>query len=233
MIKNHLEIDGILIEILRKPIKNIHLRIYPPHGEIKMSVPCQLSWDLIHKQLETKREWIHAQRARLKEQVPVPPLLFATGETILFLGTNHALTVHETKNREKILLVDKTIHCFIHSQSTIVKKQQLLQNWYRQQMKAFLPSLIAKWESIIGVKVNSWGIKTMKTRWGSCNTDKKRIWLNLNLIKKPLACLEYVLVHELVHLLEAGHNKRFYNFMDQFLPAWQENKRQLEDPKYR
>lgn len=119
------------------------------------------------------------------------------------------------------------MHCFLRSYA-LEDRTQFLQNWYRKQMQLLLPALIQKWEPIIGVSVQAWGIKSMKTRWGSCNVVAKRIWLNLNLIKKPLVCLEYVLVHEMVHLLEANHSKRFYAHMNRLMPQWKEHQHLLE-----
>ncbi|ARG98406.1 M48 family metallopeptidase [Legionella micdadei] len=224
MTKNFLELDGIPIEILRKPIKNIYFRIYPPDGDVKISAPLRLHLNLIRNQIEAKRTWILTQRAKFKTQTPKLPMTFESGEQHEFLGKKYTLIIHEDMKHSKIVIEDGYIHCYIKSQPTPADKQKLLENWYRQQMKEHLPSLISKWESRIGVKANSWRIRVMRTRWGSCNTLKKRIWLNLNLIKKPSECLEYVLVHELIHLLEASHNRRFYTFMDQFLPQWRDIK---------
>ncbi|WP_026069541.1 M48 family metallopeptidase [Legionella tunisiensis] len=228
MSHTQLEIDGIVISIIRKPIKNMHLRIYPPHGEVKVSVPLRFSMALIHRQLEAKSAWIHAQRARLTQNAPQPDSCFETGERHYFLGKAFTLLIHENSKQAKIAMDDHFIHCFTKTDSTVTTRETLLKSWYREQMKAVLPELLKKWELIMGVKVNGWGIKLMKTRWGSCNVRAHRIWLNLNLIKKPLACLEYVLVHEMVHILEASHNKRFYALMTQFMPQWRDYQKQLE-----
>ncbi|KTC87294.1 M48 family metallopeptidase [Legionella drozanskii] len=233
MKKNLLEFDGLTIEVLRKPIKNIHLRIYPPDGQIKVSAPLRLHLDLIRHQIEAKREWIHAQRTKLRARSYSPPLAFETGEPHDFLGKTYSLIVHEAKHSPMVLIQQDSILCYTRTNARAEDRKILLENWYRQQMKALLPELFRKWEGIIGVTASSWGIKSMKTRWGSCNTTKRRIWLNLNLITKPLPCLEYVLVHELVHLLEASHNKRFHAFMDQFLPQWRDLKNQLEEKPLR
>lgn len=228
MTKNQFELDGILIEILRKPIKNLTLRIYPPDGRVAVSAPLRLRLDLIKNQLETKREWIHKQRARLTVKA-APPANYDSGEQHSFMGEFYTLLIHTTAKRMQIVLNDKILHCYFKANLTQLEKESLLENWYRAEMKALLPILIAKWEPIIGVSVAHWGIRIMKSRWGSCNPHHRRIWLNLNLIKKPLACLEYVLVHEMVHILEASHNKRFYAFMDKFLPQWRQIKAELQN----
>ena len=228
MIKNQLEIDGIVVEILRKPIKNMHLRIYPPDGQVRVSAPLRLHLDLIRKQLEARRDWIHAQRTRLRNQITQQATMIETGERLYFLGQAYSLHIHETTKVMKVALEGEFIHCYVKAKASQIEKEKLIHDWYRQQMKVLIPTLLQKWETIIGVQVSGWGIKQMKTRWGSCNTRVGRIWLNLNLIKKPLVCLEYVLVHELVHLLEIHHNKRFYAFMDQFLPQWKDHQFLLE-----
>lgn len=225
MVKQEIEIDGIVVEILRKPIKNLHLRVYPPNGQVKVSAPMRFHLEAIRQQLEAKLSWIHHQRKRLSIQLPS----FTSGELSYFLGKAYTLLVIESNSRPHIQLEENIIYCHIKPESTLIEKEQLFQHWYRQQMKQLLPPLISKWEPIIGVKVHHWGIKIMKTRWGSCNIHAHRIWLNLNLIKKPLSCLEYVLVHELIHLLEAGHNKRFYALMDKFLPDWRHREMVLEN----
>ncbi|MBA2711654.1 MAG: M48 family metallopeptidase [Tatlockia sp.] len=219
MTKTQLELDGIFIEIVRKPVKNLTLRIYSPDGRVTVSAPLKLRMELIETQIIAKLEWIHKQRTRLKTDA-VPLSNFESGEMYSFMGKSYPLLIHQAKRRVKVCLEDETLHCFLQPNLTLREKEAVLEGWYREKMKEQLPALIAKWEPIIGVSVSNWGIRVMKTRWGSCNPLKKRIWLNLNLIKKPLACLEYVLVHELVHILEASHNKRFYALMDKFLPQW-------------
>lgn len=125
----------------------------------------------------------------------------------------------------------KQINLFIRPDSTKEQRERILLEWYRSELKKQIPGLISKWENIIGVKVNSWGVKLMKTRWGTCNPKAKRIWINLELAKKSPRCLEYIIVHEMVHLLEKHHNKRFYAFMKQFLPNWREIKAELNGLK--
>lgn len=228
MLQTQLEIDGLLIEILRKPIKNIHLRIYPPEGQVRITAPLWLSLAQIRQQVIAKRAWIDRQRLRLKNQQAQlsPPLI--TGSSLYFLGEPYSLTFHENSKLMQVTLIEQTIHCFIKTNTSQEEKEKSLEAWYRHEMKKILPELILKWQAIIGVQVASFGIKKMKTRWGTCNTRAARIWLNLSLIKKPLICLEYVLVHEMVHLLEVRHNRRFYAFMDQFLPDWKAYQKLLE-----
>lgn len=214
-----IEIDGLTVTLVRKRIKNLNLRINAL-GEVNVSVPLNFPLDLIHRYLEEKRAWIDTHRRRLQGRLPVAPLTLTTGESLPFLGGHYELIVYTQSKHQRIEIDNTRLHLFVKAEATFAEKDALLQRWYRSQMLNVLPELIQKWEALIGVRVNAWGIRVMKTRWGSCNTSKKRIWLNLNLIKKPLPCLESVIVHELVHLLEASHNKRFYALMSQFMPDW-------------
>lgn len=218
--ESHIEIDGIPIKIIRKPIKNMHLRIYPPDGRVQISAPLRLNIKHIYQEVEAKREWLHIQRARLQALPVKPELKIETGECHDFLGQSYTLTLLETLTPAKIELKDSNLLFSARPNATLIEKQVLLKKWYQTQMQAIVPELIKKWQPIIGVNVAEWGAKVMKTRWGSCNIRTRRIWLNLTLMKKPLVCLEYVLVHEMIHLLEASHNARFYQLMDKFMPEW-------------
>ncbi|MGL5743175.1 MAG: M48 family metallopeptidase [Legionella sp.] len=223
-----IELDGIPIEILRKKIKNMHLRIYPPDGLVKVSVPLKFSEQLIRQNLETKSTWIRKQRDRILSMTPIENTTLETGTRVVFQGKHYLLIIEEHHGHEHIQIKDELMYCYTQPNRTYEQKQTLLENWYKLQMHRVLPYLIQYWEKIVGVKVAQWGIRKMKTRWGSCNTKAARIWLNLNLMKKQPICLEYVLVHELVHLLEPSHNKRFYALMSQFMPQWRDYDSLLE-----
>lgn len=222
-----IEMNGFSVQLLRKRVKNLNLRI-DRSGEVRLSAPLRFPIDLIHRFLHDKREWIEAHRRRLKARIETLPIKLDTGEVHYFLGKPHELIVRHDAEFNRVLIENEQLHLFIKPKATTAEKHAALHRWYRQEMKSRLPDLIKKWEAIIGVQVNDWGIKAMKTRWGSCNTIEKRIWLNLILIQKPLMCLEYVVVHELVHLLEASHNKRFHALMTQFMPDWKTWKWTLE-----
>ena len=223
-----IELDGIPIEISRKAIKNMNLRIYPPDGLVKVSAPLKLSERLIRQTLEQKKTWIHEQREKIRSRtVPEEPLL-QTGATIPFLGKNYLLVLEEHHGPTQIKINDELLHFYTQPNSTSVQRKKALDTWYQREMASLLPDLIRHWEAVVGVKVCAWRIKKMKSRWGSCNTSTACICLNLNLMKKPQVCLEYVLVHELVHLWERGHNQRFYGLMSQFMPQWREYEYLLE-----
>lgn len=223
-----IELDGIPIHILRKPVKSMHLRIYPPDGTVKLSTPLKSSERLIRNVLEQKTRWIHEQRARILNRPSADEPVLQTGAFIPWQGKNYLLIIEEHNGPGSVQRTDELIQCYLPHNSSQAQRQKIIECWYKQQMMLLLPQLILDWETIIGVKVNQWRIRKMKTRWGSCNPRAARIWLNLSLIKKPQVCLEYVLVHELIHLLEPSHNQRFYDLMSKFMPRWQEYHQLLE-----
>ena len=220
MIRQQIEIDGITIEIHRKAIKNMHLRIYPPDGRVQVSAPLRLSLKHIRNLLIEKRDWLHAQRTRLQSLPVVAAPTLSTGEQHYFLGQTYPLTLINNQGPPSVTFINNVLILNSKKDATPIEKMALLKRWYQLQMYSLIPDLIKKWQPIMGVSVADWGVKSMKTRWGSCNTRARRIWLNLVLIEKPILCLEYVLVHEMVHLLEASHNARFYQLMDRFMPEW-------------
>lgn len=231
MLNYHVEIDGLTIEIIRKPIKNMHLRIYPPDGQVRVTAPLRLSEKHIRSQIEAKLGWLHKQRARVRAFPAPTESTMQTGECHYFLGQACHLIVLEGSSRPMVTFNGQSLLLQTRANSTTARKLAHLNRWYHVQMQVLLPDLINKWQSVIGVKVASWGIKIMKSRWGYCNTCTQHICLNLNLIKKPISCLEYVLVHEMIHLLEASHNARFYQLMDYFMPQWREHKIKLNEPQ--
>lgn len=222
-----IEMEGFAVKLIRKRIKNLNLRIHSG-GDVSISAPMKLPFDLITRYLSDKREWIEHHRKKLQAMPDERINLLETGDMLFFLGQRYELLVHEASLKNGVEINNGTINLFIKQSSTLKQKQTIVNRWYREQMLQRLPRLFEKWEALMGVKQNDYGIKMMKTRWGSCNTVKKRIWLNLRLIHKSPMCLEYVIVHELVHLLEPSHNKRFYALMDRFMPDWKRAKMLLE-----
>lgn len=223
-----IELDGLPIQFSRKRIKNINLRINA-HGEVKVSAPLKLPLLFVHRFLQEKKDWITSRISQLQTQSVMPRTKeMKTGERHFFLGNSYTLIVHENAKKTSFWVDDESMNCSVTAQTNSLEKHDLLQSFYREQMKLLLPNLIKKWELIIGVEVLWWGVKAMKTRWGSCIPSKKRVWINLHLMQKPLICLEYVIVHELVHLLEASHNTRFYALMSQYMPDWRVYRKQLK-----
>jgi predicted metal-dependent hydrolase len=215
-----LMIHGLTIELTRKKIKNLHLRVYAPHGQIRMTAPLHVKDKEIYDVIHLRLEWIKTQQQKFANRPVIPHLEYQTGEYHYFQGQRYLLNVIYHPAAPKVQRQDSTIHLYVREGSDAAKRQQVLEAWYRQQLQILIPELITKWQPVIKVNVADWGVKQMKTRWGTCNIRDRRIWLALELAKKPLACLEYVVVHEMTHLLERYHNERFYGFMTTFLADW-------------
>lgn len=223
----HIEIDGIAVTVTRKRVKNFTIAIRPPDGTVRVSVPHQASREAIRQVIIDRLEWIKKHRERLALRAPLPPRRYETGEVHLLWGACYRLNVQLHDGRPRVALRHGTIELHVPPGSPATFREGLMTAWYRRQMKELVPELLSKWEPVIGVSVDSWGIKRMKTKWGTCNISKRRIWLNLELARKPLHCLEYIIVHELTHLLERLHNDRFTSLMDGFLPQWRHHKNEL------
>jgi hypothetical protein len=223
-----IELGNISIDVEQKNIKNIHLSVYPPLGKkVKISAPQRMDLDTIRVFAISKLSWIKKQQERFKNQDRETPREYLTRESHYFKGKRYLLKVIEHEAKPKIILKQNEIELYLRQNTTIKKRQQILNEWYRAELKKIVPKMIKKWEQKIGVKCHEFGIKKMRTKWGTCNIEAKRIWLNLELAKKPTECLEYVIVHELVHLLERKHNNRFIAFMDEFMPKWRFYKEEL------
>jgi len=222
-----IELGNIAIDVEQKNIKNIHLSVYPPLGKVKISAPERMDLDTIRVFAISKLSWIKKQQEIFKNQERETPREYLTRESHYFRGKRYLLKVIEREARPKVILRHSKIELYIRPNATIEKKRQVLDEWYRAELKEMVPKMIEQWEKKIGVKSNAFGIKKMRTKWGSCNTEAKRIWLNLELAKKPAECLEYIIVHELVHLLERSHNDRFVKYMNEFMPKWRFYKEEL------
>jgi predicted metal-dependent hydrolase len=218
------------LEIVQKKIKNIYFRIYPSKERIVISVPVHLDEKTLNNAILSKKEWIlkQIQRGGIAAK---PDLIktYTTGEDILFKGQTFCLRVNHLTFRSRVCVADDyNIDLFIKSQTNFHDRERIINTWYRKELKKSIGRLVDKWQDILGVTVNEFGVRKMKTRWGSCNINAKRIWLNLALIKLARPFLEYVVVHEMVHLLERKHNARFKGFMDQFIPDWRTLKKELD-----
>ena len=222
---SRINIRGIEVQVIRKEIKNLHLSVHPPEGRVRISAPLHMSDDALRLAVITKLKWIKKQQEHFTEQPRQSPREAVTGESHYFYGRRYRLEVIYEYGRHRVVIKNnKTLQLFVNPGTTRENRMRVINEWYREELKAFIPALLDKWQDRIGVTASAWGVKKMKTRWGSCSIRQKRIWLNLELAKKPPECLEYVLVHELVHLLERRHNERFRTFMDKFLPSWQNSR---------
>jgi len=224
MKSTEINLGDLVIQINRKPIKHLYVKVKPPHGEIVVHVPIRAKLSWIQSVLESKQEWLQAQQQRLQCS-PKPSLTLEAGTKVPFLGKEYELQID---NSCRLVYHDEPLQIIRIPNSDLNDRVDLINCWYKQKMQDLLPPLIEKWENIIGVKISAHTIRLMKTRWGSCNTRTKKINLNLKLMQKPLSCIEYVLVHELIHLLESRHNQRFYELMQRFMPDWRTHQALLE-----
>jgi len=206
----------------------MHLRILPPDGRVKVSAPFRMDIETIRKFVLQKLSWIEKHQAKFLQQKKETPHEYINGENHYFAGRSYLLRVVDYTGFPKVMIHDqKYIDLLISRDSDREKRKEVISDWYREHLKLRIPELVKKWEKIIGVEAKECRIKQMKTRWGSCSIKLRRVWLNLELAKKPDHCLEYVIVHELVHLLEPRHNSRFKAYMDGFMPQWRKFKKEL------
>ena len=220
-------LGNIEIELIQKNIKNLHLSVLPPYGNVRISAPLHLSKETIRLYAISKLPWIKEQREKIRSQERESPREFINRETLYFQGRKYLLRIFEKEGPAKILLNNRYIDLYIKPGTHSTVRKRMIDQWHRNELKKIVPSYIANWEKKISVRVDDFGIKQMKTRWGSCNIEAKRIWLNLELAKKPLQCLEYIIVHEMVHLLERKHNDRFLAYLDKFIPDWRTRRQEL------
>lgn len=217
----HITVSDIKIDVVRKDIKNIHLAVYPPTGRVRIAAPLRINEDAIRLFAVSKLGWIKRNQRKFKGQERLSQREYKYRESHYFQGRRYLLNVIEADVPPKVILRSKTyIDLYVGHETPTTKRQVIMNEWYRAQLKRQIPALIEKWEERLNVTDVEWQVKLMKTKWGSCTAEKKRIWINLELAKKPLHCLEYVIVHEMMHLLERHHNERFTAFMDKHLPKW-------------
>lgn len=225
---HQIEISDLIIDVVRKNIKNMHLSVYPPSGKVRIAAPLNIDDEAVRLFAISKLSWIKKNQREFEKQDRQSPRTFAERESHYFEGRRYLLRVTEHNAPPKVFIKSKThIELFVRPETSIEQRQIILNEWYRKQLKIQIPAIIEKWEKILGVTVSGWQVKQMKTKWGSCNIDKKYIWINLELAKKPIKCLDYIILHEMVHLLERHHNERFQYYMDTYLPDWRQQKSTL------
>ncbi len=214
-------VNELPVKVIRKKIKNLHLAVYPPNGWVRIAVPEIIDDEAVRLAVISKFGWIKRQIKSFEDQPRQSARELITGESHYYLGRRYLLDIAETEKRPFIEIRNKkTLVLTINRDTELEDREKLLTDWYRKEMKRILPGIVRKWEIKSSLQVNSFGIKRMKTKWGSCNPRHKRIWLNLELIKKPINCLEYIVVHEMVHFLERTHNDNFIAHMDSIMPQW-------------
>lgn len=223
-----IEVADIQVEVVRKAIRHLHITVYPPDGRVCLAVPFWVGEEAIRLAVIERLAWIKGHREKFTSQVRPPERKMVSDETHWFQGKKYRLEVQEVSGREGVVLKGlATMEMAVRPGSEIAHRRDILDRWYRKQLKLEIAPLIAKWEPALSVKAAAWGVRKMKTRWGSCNVKARRLWFNLELAKKPAECLEYVVVHELVHLLERRHDARFKALMTLHLPQWKQIKKQL------
>ncbi len=197
-----IEIDGVQAEITWKQIKNCYIRLRPPDGRVQISAPQRMSNQAVTALFRERLDWIRKKQRAMQSRPAPPTLRYLDGEEHFYLGRPYRLQLQHCYRKRQPTVAGDALFLYLKTQGTAETRERLLHDWYRRQLEKLIPPLLSKWEPLIDVKVKEWRVRKMKTRWGTCNTVAHRIWLNLDLIKKPVECIEYVLVHELVHLLE-------------------------------
>ena len=225
---HRIEVDGLIVDVVRKQIKNLHLAVYPPNGRIRVAAPIRVNDEAVRLAVISKLGWIKRQQVKFEEQERESIREYVSGESHYFQGNRYLLNVIEDNCAPHVKIRNKKrIDLFIRPNSTHAQRERVFSAWYREHLREVLSSLIAKWEKKIGVRADDWVIKKMKTKWGSCNIENRRILINLELAKKSERCLEYIVAHELIHLLERLHNDRFLSLMNKFMPNWKKYRDEL------
>jgi len=226
--RSRLVTNDLEVEVVRKAIKNLHLGVYPPDGHVRVAVPLHLDDEAVRLAIVSRLGWIRRQQHRFAQQERQSRREMVTGESHYFMGRRYRLDFIARAGRPGVRLRNNTtLELVAPPGSDRDSRARILDRWYRRQLRQRIPPLLEKWQPVIGVAVNEVRIKKMRTRWGSCNIEAGRIWLNLALIKKPPLCLEYIMVHEMVHFLERHHNQRFRALMDKLLPQWRLHRDEL------
>jgi predicted metal-dependent hydrolase len=216
-----IEVGGTPVEVVRKAIKNLHLGVYPPSGRVRVAVPLHVGDEAVRLAVATRLPWIRRQQRAFAAQARQSERAMTSGESHYVFGRRYRLRVVEADATPTVVLQGHShLRLQVRPGTPAERREELLYRWYRQQLRERAAVLIEHWAPILGVEVAEWGIRRMKTRWGSCNPAARRIWLNLELAKKPLQCVEYIVVHEMVHLLERHHTDRFRELMETYLPQW-------------
>ena len=215
------DIAGTPVEVVRKDIKNLHLGVYPPNGRVRVAAPLRLDDEAVRLAVISRLGWIRRRQAEFVGQDRQSQREFVSGESHYFEGRRYRLDVTEHDDPPTVRLLNNTrMELRVRPGATREKREAILHRWYRCRLRGRLPALLEKWEPRVGAPVAEVRIRKMRTRWGTCKREARRVWLNLELAKKPASCLEYILVHEMVHLIERSHNDRFRDLMDSLMPGW-------------
>jgi len=219
--QHKITISGLQVEIVRKNIKNLHLGVYPPAGRVRVAAPLRVSNEAVRLAVVGKLGWIKRQQARFEQQPRQSAREMVSGESHYFSGQRYLLQLCAADGAAGVVMRNASIiELHVRPNASVKTRQKVMMKWYRQHLKDAIPPFLEKWQKRLGVRVSACGIKKMKTKWGTCNAQAGRIWINLELAKKSADCLEYVVLHELVHLLVRRHDDQFVEIMDKHLPRW-------------
>jgi len=225
--ETQIQLGDITVDVVLKDIKNIHLSVYPPNGRVRISAPSRMDIDSIRIYAISKLDWIKKQQKKQLEQERETKREYLDLESHYVWGKRFLLEVSEVNKPPSVEVLHNKILLKVRPGAGEEKKRETIEKWYRKQLKAAVPPLIAEWEQKLGVNVERLFVQKMKTRWGSCNNKKNSIRLNTELAKKTKECLEYIVVHEMTHLIEPTHNHRFIALMDYHLPHWKQLRDEL------
>lgn len=219
-----IEIAGLSVELVRKSIKNLHIGVYPPAGRVRVAAPPAISEDAVRVAVVTRLGWIKKKQREFEGQARQSERRFVSGETHFVYGKPLRLLVQTNSKNRCTIRLDATdrLTMSVQAGATVDQKARWMATWYRSQLREKAAPRIAKWSDRLGVPLPRWGIRVMKTKWGSCNPTKGLVWLNLDLAKKPLAALDYVILHEMAHFVSARHDKLFLSTLDRNMPGWRQ-----------
>lgn len=223
------KIEGIEITINRKRIKNIHLRVMPPDGRVVVSSPLLVSQKRIEAFIMAKKGWIFKHRERIIKAAGVTAPRLESGETHMLFGKPLVMVIQHDGKPGNAEVINNSLYLTPGKNDSPGSRELILENWYSRRLSEILPGIVSRWEPVMGVKVRQVKVRKMKTRWGSCNPIAGRIWINLELAKRRPEIIEYIVVHEMTHLLERGHNHLFYGLMDRWLPGWRMLRKELRE----
>jgi len=227
----YMEISGIQVEVVRKKIKNMNLYVLPPDGRVRVSVPKFVSDKEISRFILTKIDWIRKNQKRIENRPCRLELKFETGELLYIFGKQYFLKVEYRNKHETLILEENMVILTVREGRTREQKEKIVNKWYAEMLEKEIRKYVPKWEERTNLYCEKWQIRNMKSRWGSCNTTKKKICINLQLVHHPIECLEYVILHELAHLKVNNHSKRFKDIMDTYMPNWRDTKKLLNGRK--
>lgn len=224
-----IDLGDLRVDVVRKDIKNLHLSVNPPRGKVRIAAPEWMAADAIRLFAIDKLGWIRRQQRKLRAQEREAPREYLERESHYVWGRRYLLHIVEREAAPAVELKHRQLHLHLRPGTSAARREEILHDWYRRQIRIAVPSLLAKWEPAVGRKVANVYVQRMKTKWGGCNPVSRNIRLNTELAKKPPACLEYIVLHELAHLREPTHNERFTALMNRLMPGWRTCRDRLND----